>query len=321
MNMTSLDRMVFTRRRASSIQQPVHRRPFYGKTTKSLNAQINGRSTARTPLVDHGMDNFSYDPDHLAKFRMPEGLAPMLGEELLCQSQLWQIAAAALETSLERIENFSHAAEGYAYPAAPHPSRLRSASELNFASPGSETPPSMLASPQSEIPAATAPMDKISFLQLTAQSPVGMESPPMTPSDSFSSVTPSFQGEAHKAENMLPALMRISSQLSAMSTTDTIPEDATTPPLFDEISWETYTRKYQQQLADVQEARKRMLGYGRKINTLCRELAFEKKDITMSTLVEFMQWWGPMERVSAQVLQTKVDRLEMPDYSDNVRAE
>nr|POE59188.1 hypothetical protein CFP56_24458 [Quercus suber] len=319
------------RPRQSSNRQPMHRRPFYSQNTTSYDIYTskNRRSTSCNAKVvlDQGLDNFSYDPDHLTMFRTPSQLTAKMPKELLIEAQNWALAGAALCTNLDRIHELYKQAIPYAYPIYDHP--IVTGSRFK---PGTKppvdiiTPPSTFRTPVLAPIASDSGISSMRLLLETDSSTMGVFSPPITPvlgQGSASPVDAELEGSA--APFQAPSISRFDSRSSACAASPSTSFSMATKdlphrgPHFDEISWETYLNKFKAELDDARYCLSRFQGYAKKINVLRREYIIEGESERTATVGQFIDWWIEHEpRVSE--LQRRVDDLEMPDM-DYVRVE
>lgn len=303
------------RRRSSTVAQS-HRRPFWAKNERAYRIYIETppqRSFSQSPIYDQGMDNFSYDPDHLERFAMPSGLPDKLPQELLSKVMNWQKAGAALCTALDRIDHTYKAAVNYAFPdkCGKPPSRRTFGEQ---AVEGADSPLlSLPVSPSVALPAVPVlELERLALIQslehTSTNHEIGMESPPFTPTDSFGCDTPS--NATAKPMTVLPSLANLYTELTPLST-----PEALTPagnPEFDEKSWEFYLRRWKHEREDNQHAFSRFKGYGREIAVLCLELHRETKPELKLAMIDFAHWWEKTKAVVRQCKQ-RLDDIEIPD--------
>nr|POF05832.1 hypothetical protein CFP56_53219 [Quercus suber] len=320
------------RRRQSSTHQPMHRRPFYSQNTTSYDIYTskNRRSTSSRNakvVLDQGLDNFSYDPDHLLSFKIPAELTVKMPKELLIEAQNWTLAGAALCTNLDRIHELYKQAIPYAYPIFDHPivagsrlkARPKSAAHV-------DTPPSSTRTPVLAPIALDSRISSMTLLLETDPATMGVFSPPITPILDHGSASP-IETEPEDANSLpkMSTLSRFDSHSSACAISPSTSFSTATKdlphrgPHFDEISWETYLNKFRAELDDARYCLSRFQGYAKKINVLRREYLIEGESERNETVGEFIDWWIEHEPKVSE-LQRRVEDLEMPDM-DYVRVE
>ncbi|KAK5118422.1 hypothetical protein LTR62_002936 [Meristemomyces frigidus] len=268
---------------------------------------------------DYGMDNFSYDESHVSRFLMPQGLSERLPPNLREKTHDWQKAGAALCTTLDRIQESYETAREAAYPGNPRtfPRRtsfqaVMGAEPTPMHSPTCTSPPHAF---PTLIPAPTLGKLTLSATATataaTAKQEIGMESPPYTPFDSFTSRTPTHGATtAQNTANHLPDLARLTHELSPLALT--APGQA-----FNEITWHHYTARFGEELHDCHEALQRVKGFSRMIEILLREM---QGVLTPGVKLVFVEYRGWFEGVGVVVkeLEERVARLECPGLEEVV---
>ena len=314
-------------KRRTSSSASTHGGPKWMRDRKSHESVLNPRRSPR-PLttldMDH-VDNFSYDPDQLPQFRMPDGLDERLPTSIRVHVHDWQKSGAAVCTALNRTEQTANQGVKYAYPDSAsnpispyaHLSRRPStqASEGATASPT----PLNLASPTPLSPESLAPLEKLATEQsrkhaLVPPSPLGMETPPFSPIDVGS---PSPAALAHPTKTSLPELSRLDTSTTHLTsfTSSSDEQDLATPiDGFDHKGWEYFLGKCENEIRDNKEALTRFTGYARKIEIEKMELARELKPEVKLAMMDFAKWWEGMKpkvsKLSERVEALVVPRLE-----------
>ncbi|KXT14806.1 hypothetical protein AC579_9660 [Pseudocercospora musae] len=324
-----------------TLRQPVYRRPSWAQRDKTYEHYMR-RDLAidRSPGHDFGMENFSYDEAHLAKWQIPKDLQDSLPAGLRDTATDWQYAGAALCTSLDRLARLDDESlyRGYPEKSLSHLSRINSMSTA-VSGAGIDTPP--LSSPVSpthvSLKSSLVPLEKLSQLNdsVAPRQILGMETPPFTPVDSQACPTPELQGHAPAA---MPDVHQLSRQLSreartdsvtgagmgeaaaaqseqpqvtgsfssAMSDTSSIPSG----PSFDETAWETFLNAYKAELQDTRSnAWVRLKGCGYTVDKLRVEKGLESE--WHDAVEKFNEWWSSMKPQLA-TYEEKVKQLELP---------
>ncbi|EMC99140.1 hypothetical protein BAUCODRAFT_31453 [Baudoinia panamericana UAMH 10762] len=305
------------KRRTSSAAS--HRRPFWAKTEKSLKLYIENprgsESSAKAhslKVVDYGIDNFSYDPDQLAAFVMPANLPERIPHELLDKTIDWQKAGAALCTTLNRISLSYNNAVNSAFPHRSKSVSFGTSSDEQATSGAAVSSPPE--SPLSPSPIKALTLHQLEKLTTTARSevtlPMGMESPPYTPFDASSYGSPVSFEKGKEAANLIPDLALVDNQLSPLPSLELM-SSAYSP-----ISWEYFTKQYDEQLRDCKIAYQRVRGYGRTIDIMLIELSrVMKPEIKLAT-IDYRKWWESLQ-LKVSELRKVVETLKRPTL-DNV---
>ena len=267
-----------------------HRHAFWAKNDTTLKIlHANPRQKSKADLAATSPDyfeNFSYDPEHMTQFVMPKGLLDRLPDCLTEVSRNWQKACAALCTALERAEVFHNKAAAKAYPNGPRRNSVQA------------------------VVGAEKPID--SPIALTLPPPIGMESPPYTPYDSFGCTTPL---DTNLAMQKTVDLSRINQELSPLSLPDDLYPVRTIEAGFNENSWEHYSERYESQIKDCEIALQRVRGYGRTMNLLLVEQRLMLKPEVKLAVMEFDKWWVAMKPKS-EALGERVRFLEVPTLGE-----
>lgn len=95
------------------------REPASTKKGLRYNAVMNqATAQAGKPSVDYGLDNFSYDPEKVSSWRLPDSIVETnLPKDLYEASKDWVLAGAAVDTALERIRDLTDEAADRAFPS------------------------------------------------------------------------------------------------------------------------------------------------------------------------------------------------------------
>ncbi|KAI7181981.1 hypothetical protein KC363_g8959 [Hortaea werneckii] len=326
-------------KRRSSSTVSGHRGPPWSQTQQGLQSMLTPRRVPR-PLtnidMDH-VDNFSYDPQYLYKFNLPNGLDERLPDQLRREVHNWQKAGAALLTAINRTTESGMRAVEYAYPDATthNPawalSRRPSAQASEGASATSSTTGfySAVAMPPERVkilhtlPGGTPP--KQAGIPDTS---MGMETPPFSPIDSGASASPVSGPTATlpKTKPGVPDLAKLNTQLTPYTTlnsdsasTSATPNSATpattTKPPFNDKSWEYFLGKFDNELRDTKIALQRFTGYAQKIEVEKMELEGDFTPEIVLAMTEFKEWW---KRLGPQVSKFahEVDCIASPTLED-----
>ncbi|KAK4502186.1 hypothetical protein PRZ48_005611 [Zasmidium cellare] len=298
-------------------RQPAYRRPSWARTEKSYKYYMRkDLAVDRSPCSDNGMEHFSYDPDYLTLWKMPESLRERLPQKLSDAVKDWEYAGAAVCTAIERIKKLDQQAIYRGYPDKSKHPLSRQTSHQSSAVVGADTPP--MSSPDSPTPSMSSsilPLEKLSFEGLPQRRMIGMESPPFTPIDSKACPTPDIPTtQKDSTAGAVPDANILARQLSPLSiiTTDSgisLPPPAQTP-VFDENAWETYLSAFKAELADCKEhAWPRFRGYGYTVDRMRVELSQEAEYGDL--MKEFQEWWGEM-KLKVGEYEREVKELEVP---------
>ncbi|KAI7423903.1 hypothetical protein KC364_g17386 [Hortaea werneckii] len=327
-------------KRRSSSSVSGHRGPPWSQTQQGLQSMLTPRRVPR-PLtnidMDH-VDNFSYDPQYLYKFNLPNGLDERLPNQLRREVHNWQKAGAALLTAINRTNESGMRAVECAYPDATthNPawalSRRPSAQASEGASATSSTTGffSPVAIPPERVkilhtlPEGTPP--KQAGIPDTS---MGMETPPFSPIDSGANASPVTGPTAtlSKSKPGVPDLAKLNTQLTpyatfnsdSASTLAATPNSATTAtttkPPFNDKSWEYFQGKFDNELRDTKIALQRFTGYAQKIEVEKMELEGDFTPEIVLAMTEFKEWW---KRTGPQVSKFahEVDCIVSPTLED-----
>ena len=296
------------RRRRSSAAS--HRLPFWAKTERSLQVYHENprRDSCKLKRIsDYGVDNFSYDPVHLAQWQMPDSnFASYLPEDLLEKTEDWSKAAAAVSTALVRMAESYKQATHSAYPDTQTNIARRASRQ---AIQGAEATPasSPLASTLSFDPSTLQKAN----LSLAPTYQKGMESPPYTPYDITTCNTP-VNGSFTTSPTTVP-------RLPDLSALDIELTSLASPPLyllgFDPVTWETYINHFQEEIRDAQIALQRVKGYTRTVEIMLIERRYVLTPEVKLAVMEFSKWWESL-KPKVTNLQEKVKDLEAPRLDD-----
>ncbi|KAF2159411.1 hypothetical protein M409DRAFT_60874 [Zasmidium cellare ATCC 36951] len=302
-------------------RQPAYRRPSWARTEKSYKFYMRkDLAVDRSPCSDNGMENFSYDPEHLTIWQMPDHLCERLPQQLGDAVKDWEYAGAAVCTALERIKKLDQQAIYRGYPDKSKHHLSRHTSNQSPAVVGADTPP--MSSPDSPTPSMSSsilPLEKLSFEGLPQRRTniPGMESPPFTPLDSKACPTPvmpTTQKDTHAGA--MPDASQLARQLSPLSIITTDSSISLPPPAFDENAWETYLSAFKAELADCKEhAWPRFRGYGYTVDRMRVELGQGQEAEHRDVMREFQEWWGEMKlkvgEYEREVREWEVPRIEV----------
>ncbi|GAB1726459.1 hypothetical protein NU195Hw_g6664t1 [Hortaea werneckii] len=324
-------------KRRSSSSVSGYRGPPWSQTQQGLQSMLSPRRVPR-PLtnvdMDH-VDNFSYDPQYLDAFKLPNGLDQRLPDQLRREVHNWQKAGAALYTAIIRTKDSGMRAVEYAYPDATthNPawalSRRPSAQASEGASATSST--TGLASPPAISPEGLKPLDTLAPGTLPKQAglpdtSMGMETPPFSPIDSGANASPVTGPTAilPKSKPDVPDLAKLNIQLTPYTTlnsdsasTSATPNSAitATKPPFNDKSWEYFLGKFENELRDTKIALQRFTGYAKKIEVEKMELESDFTPEIVLVMTEFKEWW---KKTGPQVSKFthEVDCFELPTLED-----
>ncbi|KAI6876800.1 hypothetical protein KC318_g17940 [Hortaea werneckii] len=330
-------------KRRSSSSVSGHRGPPWSQTQQGLQSMLTPRRIPR-PLtnidMDH-VDNFSYDPQYLNDFNLPDGMDERLPDQLRREVHNWQKAGAALLTALNRTKESGKRAAEYAYPdATTHEpvwplSRRPSAQASEGAS--ATSPPAGIASPSAFSPESPRPLDSFTSGPLRKQAglpdnAMGMETPPFSPVDSGAHASPVAAATLLKTQPGVPDLAKLNTQLSpytsfnsedsTTTTSATTPGSitaATTPKTpFNDKSWEYFLGKFDNEVRDTKIALQRLTGYAKKIEVEKMELEGNFAPEMVMLMMEFKEWWKTtnpkVRRLALQVEFLIPPRLEDLDF-------
>lgn len=309
---------------ATVTRQPVYRRPSWAQRDKSYEHYMRKDLAAdRSPGTDYGLENFSYDEDHLSKWAIPEGLTKTLPPLLHDAALDWQHAGAAVCTALDRIAKLDEESlyRGYPEKTTAHLSR-RVSNAVSMAG----TPP--MSSPLSPMPMrnhpSLLPLEKLDTLNL--RHTVGNETPPITPVDSkqcplpagtFASVSDGLQ-----LTNPISPISVPSTRADSVTGTDAQSElagsfSSTTSTgstaVFDENAWETFLKTYEAEVVDARSsAWVRFKGCGYTVDKLRIELGLEPEH--HAAIEKFSAWWATTKPAVARY-EEKIRELEIPSLS------
>ncbi|KAK3114938.1 hypothetical protein LTR53_006205 [Teratosphaeriaceae sp. CCFEE 6253] len=272
-----------------------HRRAFWARSEKVLRIwHANPRQKTKTDLAATSPDyfeNFSYDPAHMAPWTAPRGLLERQPAGLVEITRDWQKSCAAVLTALERAEAFSRKAAQSAYP--------QDGPRRNADQPV----------PDTEEPVAS-PFDS-PIMKLPP--PMGMESPPYTPIDSFNPTTP-WPTESTPHPNPMN-LHRIPLELSPLSPPSDKYPFRESDPGFNQIFWEHFREQLAELINDCGVALQRVRGYGRRIGVLLVEQREVLTPEVKLGVMEYDRWWsGVGPRVEG--LGARVEMLEVPRLNE-----
>ncbi|KAI7225179.1 hypothetical protein KC330_g9179 [Hortaea werneckii] len=331
-------------KRRSSSSVSGHRGPPWSQTQQGLQSMLTPRRVPR-PLtnidMDH-VDNFSYDPQYLNDFSLPDGLDERLPDQLRCEVHNWQKAGAALLTALNRTKESGKRAAEYAYPdATTHEpvwplSRRPSAQASEGASAASST--AGLASPPAISPESLKPLDPFASASHRKQAgppdtSMGMETPPFSPIDSGAYTSPVASATLPKTKPGVPDLAKLNTQLSpytsfnsegstttSAATPGSSAATTTTPRTpFNDKSWEYFLGKFDNEVRDTKIALQRLTGYAKKIEVEKMELEGDFTPEIVLVMMQFREWWkttGPqVSKLAHQVdfiLPPRLEDLDVP---------
>jgi len=293
--------------RRNTITAP-HRLSFWQKNEKAHKLYLKKggerKGSSDTPKLDYGFDNFSFNDAHLAQWSIPEDVYRVISGELRVKVKVWSKAGAAVCTSLDRIAQTNKKAMSYAYPAKGSSYHLRRVSD-QAATTGAETPPkSGIATPVTILESRLGRTVLMPSFTQQPDSAIGMESPPNSACDSTIG-SPVIDPE--DGVFMLPAVTKANPAATGPHAPATLK--------FDENSWETFTKKYNQELNDVRESLTRLKGYGRVVQVLCVEYEIYGVGMTKEALAVFAGWWKAMQSKVSEC-EARVDGLSVPQQAE-----
>lgn len=284
--------------------------------------------------MDH-VDNFSYDPQYLNDFNLPDGMDERLPNQLRREVHNWQKAGAALLTALNRTKESAKRAVEYAYPdATTHEpvwplSRRPSAQASEGAS--ATSPTAGIASPSAFSPQSLKPLDPFASGPLRKQAglpdtTMGMETPPFSPIDSGAYTSPVATATLPKTKPGVPDLAKLNTQLSpytsfnsdsTTTTSATTPGSATTTPRtpFNDKSWEYFLGKFDNEVRDTKIALQRLTGYAKKIEVEKMELEGDYAPEIVLLMMQFKEWWKTTDP-KVRKLALQVEFLIPPTLED-----
>ncbi|KAK4898606.1 hypothetical protein LTR27_003778 [Elasticomyces elasticus] len=274
---------MYRARACSQLGNAGHNRPFWTRSEVSYRVHFDDPRPQRN-VVDH-FENFSYKAEHHDAWLAPDGVLQILPESLQHTVKDWQKAGAALSTALERTEAFASEALSAAYPKG---SRRNSEQTISGAQQPFNSPPMML------------------------PPPIGMESPPYTPYDSFACPTPlSLDMTSQKAVDARTLHL----ELSPLSIADDLYPVRPRLDGFNEVSWEHYTERHDALIKDCQIALQRLKGYKRTIDITLIEEKSQPDLESKSAFESFDKWWTGMQ-TKAEALETQVQELDVPTLGE-----
>lgn len=295
-------------RRHSSVSGPTHRLAPWAQHPISYKIYTSYPSHQERPTGDYGVENFSYDPAHLASWQITPGLEDHITPELSEIVRNIMLGGAAVDTSFERIAELSKESVHRIAPRSSHAHLLSPRSSNSPASVGAEvgsinSPLSL--TPVSFSPVPNVPVRKSSRMPHVPQLPVnmiGLESPPFTPYDSKVGNTPLC--EPHVAPmGMAANLDVVSAQLSPMSNTE-----VARPYVKNDIAFETFINCMREEVVDLKySCLPRLRGYIISFRTVCIEQT--RCDWTLAPDLEWhlMKWWTEVDNKVERLRQTARD--------------
>lgn len=337
------------------------RRPAWAKSATRYNAVISSASTrAGKPGGDYGMDNFTYDPEKVSKWQMPENIsAEKLPEDLYEASKDWILAGAAIDTALERIQALGEEAAQRAFPTYTHEHLLASRrlseqgsfigaiSELSLVQSNTSTVASTPATSFSLSDAQSSPPKLNTAISTSNKkygphpnqlpesitSKPGMESPPFTPitrsgSESSSGArSPAILTNGHKDRAATPDFKTLSAQLSPLmspsSASFTSVSDIAEAKV-DTAAWSNYLNAYKAELSDLQKtALPRLRGHEYTVQKTLFELrANPPKDLTWEAAETVFAFaeWWKEAKDKGKERERVITSLTLPRLEDVVAA-
>jgi hypothetical protein len=308
------------------LNQPLYRRPSWARNPKVYRLYMRTDLAKNRHPGDYGLDNFSYDAGHLSKFEVPPNVLNEVPDILSTTVAEWQLAGAAICTSLDRIKLLDDESIYRGYPDKSGSQHLsRSASNVAAATgPGasmSDTPPMAspdIASYRPSPKLSTANTQKTPFDGVEHRRPeigLGMESPPFTPLDSQVCSTPEMLPPATRSA--MPDVHALSRQLSPISTRSRVDSAVSsfnksfpTGAVFDEAAWDIYLNSYRAELNDIKTtALPRFKGRASLIERLAAEMGTDPG--WKNGIATFMLWWASIKPKIAEY-EACVKDLDLP---------
>lgn len=339
-----------------SMRPDWRRRQAGSKNTLHHQSIRNNASTrAGKPGEDFGPDNFTYDPETLSRWQLPNHLAvENLPKALYEASKDMTLAGAAIDTALERIQGLFGEAASHAFPAFTHDHLFKRVSEQCPSRESASQPPSLQWSvltpastpamssrscdpPSSPTKPDTSIEDMVKNVRHPNQLPdaitskPGMESPPFTPitrsgPDSGSGAcSPAMLLHDQVNTVTIPDFVQLSAQLSPLIS----PSSYSFPSTFDApdtqpdiLAWSTYLSACQAELNSLRASDlPRLRGHAYTVQKLLFEMrAQPPKDLTWSfaeTIVSFAAWWNEAQNLSQDREQAAAS-LQLPKLEDVV---
>lgn len=322
-----------------SISAPSGRRPVWGRNHLRYAAVINQTSTrASKPGDDFGADNFTYDPEKVGKWQLPDHInAEDLPKELYEAAKGWVLAGAAIDSALERIQDLREEATQRAFPQYSHEHLLIPDNDATLSSSTSiadtNDPPSLTQSftatststaatsfstaspPKLDTTITTKANTKKythpSQLPDSITSKLGMESPPFTPisrpgsNGGSGARSPALQHKDHATTTGAPDFVKLAAQLSPLMSHSqaSFTSSAAKPDTF---AWGNYTAAYGVELHDLKiNASPRLKGAGTVVFKVLFELrANPPEDLSWQSAeaaVAFAEWWKGAAAMAREV--------------------
>lgn len=300
---------------------------------------------------DYGIPTFSYDDKHLAPFQMPPELTRIhLPAQIVQLADNWACGGAALDTALERIDELKADAIHRGWPEKKYGHLSLTTSPQSPAHPGAEA--SGLASPISPtpmLPPSAIPLERMTAMSMAprggvfdpAATPMGMESPPFTPTTSQcsptplnpvdgtrstapdlsklnSSLSPTSLASANSPPTLFPSsvgpatpIAPASTPISTAATTASSPRPFSTNSTFDPMAWEVYMNQCKAEFTDIRvNALNRWKGFARDLDRLTGEFCHISE--YTQEMGKFRRWWEGQEG-RRRKYEERVKGLEMPD--------
>jgi hypothetical protein len=302
-----------------------------GRLQRSYGAQMQSDLVnTRSPMScqDYGIGNFSYDDKYLSDWVMPEAIGYQHLPALIREStDDWSISGAALDTALERIDVLKTDGMYRGWPneelsrskVQDWPSPTASSAQISAAD-SSMLSQDYLGKSDFAFPYSNKPF----YFTTPNEVDIGMETPPLTPSEGSTSPSKSTEG----TPKMLPNLAKVDSQLGSDRSCGTSASfiDSKTPTaqvsnpmsaMLDEQAWETFYNQCEAEHADIRyNALSRFKGTASDIDNLISECCHSGE--CTDAVKMFRIWWHD-QRAKVGSYEDKVNSLKMPSEDEAKR--
>lgn len=258
-------------------------------------------------------DVFTYNPEHIKAWEIPQEIWSQIPKRLQEQLEEWQAAGAAILTSIKRIEKLDNESVHRGWPTVSYTPRLsRTPSQMASPSPlGLHSPPTSFSLESSAEPSSLPPLQTTLSNQSTrSHNAALLDTPPWTPDDVKLVNVSIAPRAAHDHVDILQLNDRLSTlnrrSSSAVRSSDDVP--------FDEAAWDHYIRMYEAELGSLRENDEvRFRHIRREIDKIWIELQQEGHGVTYAKAhKEFLVWWKPMVE-KAQALEREISEMQAPD--------
>ena len=283
-----------------------------------IESTIERRET--TEPIDPDLEGYCYSVEHYATWELKQPLRDKLPKQMIGIIDDWAAAAAAVQTSIGRINMLDHEGIDRGWPEKTSSHLSRTTSDLN--SMCSPSPPSSAISPPAGSfcsngdfslppPHRAAPPSSLSSAQAV------FESPPWTPDDVTSARPPFEPLSSGHTIDPLKLNERLSSYEHQSSAGDASPSTSSACAAFDAPSWERYLDEYKREVEALQkEDLPRVRHLAHKITVDYRLLLEEHVDAIDNLGQElFSIWWSRMSTLQNK-LQEDVEQVSMPTLAE-----